>query len=90
MAAVPVPATDFVKSFGKYKDEAQFEPVAVSNHGRISGYFVSPREYEELQRLRQFERRVYRLKELPREIAEAIMSSKMDAKHDHLNALLDE
>lgn len=87
---VAVTATEFAKSFGRYKEEAQREPVAITSYGRISGYFVAAREYEELRRLREFERRVYRLKGLPKEIAEAIKASRMDASHDHLNALLEE
>jgi PHD/YefM family antitoxin component YafN of YafNO toxin-antitoxin module len=85
-----VTATEFAKAFGRYKEEAQREPVAITSYGRVSGYFVSAREYEELQRLRAFERRVHRIKDLPAEIAEAIQSSKMNPAHDHLNALLDE
>lgn len=85
-----VPATEFAKNFGRYKEEAQREPVAITSHGRICGYFVSEREYKELQRLRKFERRVYQIKELPPEIADAIEASRMDPKHDHFNALLDE
>jgi len=85
-----VTATEFAKSFGRYKEEAQREAVAITSYGRISGYFVSAREYEELRRLRKFERRVYRLKGLPKEISEAIKASRMDASHDHLNALLEE
>ncbi|HZD53063.1 MAG TPA: hypothetical protein VE175_08450 [Woeseiaceae bacterium] len=87
---VAVTATEFAKSFGRYKEEAQREPVAITSYGRISGYFVAAREYEELRRLREFERRVYRLKGLPKEIFEAIKASRMDAAHDHLNALLEE
>ncbi len=34
-------ATDFAKRFGRYKKEAQREPVAIKSHGRVSGYFVS-------------------------------------------------
>ena len=56
----------------------------------MSGYFVSAREYEELQRLRAFERRVHRIKDLPAEIAEAIQGAKMHPAHDRLNALLHE
>lgn len=56
----------------------------------MSGYFVSACEYEELQRLRAFERRVHRIKDLPVEIAEAIQGSKMNPTHDHLNAMLDD
>lgn len=88
MAAVT--ATEFAKGFGRFKEEAQREPVAITSYGRISGYFVSAHEYEELRRLRAFERRVYRLKGLPKNVAEAIKRSRMDASHDHLNALLDD
>lgn len=85
-----VTATEFAKAFGRYKEEAQREPVAITSYGRVSGYFVSAREFEELQRLRAFERRVYGIKDLPVEIAEAIHGTKMNPAHDHLNALLDE
>lgn len=85
-----VTATEFAKGFGRFKEEAQRAPVAITSYGRISGYFVSAHEYEELRRLREFERRVYRLKELPADVLAAIKSARMDASHDHLNALLDE
>lgn len=87
MAAIS--ATEFAKSFGRYKEEAQREPVAITSYGRVSGYFISAHEYEELRRLREFERRVYRLKGLPKNVVEAIKKARMDSAHDHLNALLD-
>ncbi|MBK6454431.1 MAG: type II toxin-antitoxin system Phd/YefM family antitoxin [Steroidobacteraceae bacterium] len=87
---VRVTATEFAKNFGRYREEAQREPVAITSHGRTSGYFVSAYEYAELVRLRAFERRVYRIEELPENIVQAITESTMDPKHDHLNALLDE
>jgi PHD/YefM family antitoxin component YafN of YafNO toxin-antitoxin module len=87
---VAVTATEFAKSFGRYKEEAQREPVAITSYGRISGYFVSAQEYAELSRLRAFERRVYRTKNLPKEIIKAIKTARMDPAHDHLNALLDD
>lgn len=37
---------------------------------------------------RAVERRVHRLKGLPEDLLEAIEAAKMDASHDHLNALL--
>lgn len=37
-----------------------------------------------------FERRVHRLKGLPEDLLEAIAAAKMDASHDHLNALLED
>jgi len=87
---VETTATDFAKRFGRYKEEAQREPVAITSHGRVSGYFVSAREYAELERLRAFERHVYRLDNLPDEIADAISTARMDPAHDHLNELLDD
>jgi len=86
---VRVTATEFAKNFGRYREEAQREPVAITSHGRTSGYFVSPHEYAELERLRANERRVQRFEELPEDIARAIAEAKMDPKHEHLNALLD-
>ncbi len=85
-----VTATEFAKAFGRYKEEAQREPIAITSHGRVSGYFISAREFEELQRLRAFERRVHRINDLPAEIADAIEGSKISPAHDHHNKLLDE
>lgn len=58
---------------------------AAAELGRVSGYFVSAREYEELQRLRTFERRVHGITDLPPEIAEAVPGAKMSTVHDHLD-----
>jgi PHD/YefM family antitoxin component YafN of YafNO toxin-antitoxin module len=87
---VRVTATEFAKNFGRYREEAQREPVAITSHGRTSGYFVSPHEYAELERLRAYQRRVYRIEELPENVVQAISEAKMDPKHEHLNALLDQ
>ena len=87
---VAATATEFAKRFGRYREAAQREPVAITSHGRVSGYFVSAREYAELERLRAFERQVYRLDDLPAEIAEAIEVARMDPAHNHLNDLLDD
>jgi prevent-host-death family protein len=85
-----VTATEFAKALGRYKEEAQREPIAITSHGRVSGYFISAREFEELQRLCAFERRVHRINDLPAEIADAIEGAKMSSVHDRLNELLDE
>lgn len=85
---VEITATEFSKNFGRYKEAAQREPIAITSYGRTSGYFVSAHEYAELQRLRALERRVYRIGELPAGIADAIEHSKMNSAHDHLNSLL--
>jgi prevent-host-death family protein len=85
---VAITATEFAKNFGRYKEAAQREPIAITSYGRTSGYFVSAQEYAELQRLRALERRAYRINELPADIADAIEASRMNPAHEHLNDLL--
>lgn len=41
-----VTASQFVKHFGEYKEKVQRQPIAITSHGRTSGYFVSPHENE--------------------------------------------
>jgi hypothetical protein len=83
-----VPASEFTKNFGRYKMEAQREAVPVSSHGQIVGFFVAPHEYEELRRLKGM-RRSFATEDLSDEEFEAIASSRMDPRHDHLNKILD-
>ena len=83
-----VPASEFTRNFGRYRMRAQREPVAVSSHGQITGYFVGPDEYEEFKRFRE-SRRSFATAELPEEKVEVIRSSRMDARHAHLDKLLD-
>ena len=85
-----VTATEFAKNFGRYRDEAQREPVAITSHGRTTGYFVSAQEFGELQRLRAFERRVYGIADLPPPLADAIAEAKMAPGNEHLNRLLED
>jgi len=54
-----VSAADFAKNFDRYSQAAQREPVAIASEVRIAGYYVSKHEFDELQRLRVFGRRVY-------------------------------
>jgi PHD/YefM family antitoxin component YafN of YafNO toxin-antitoxin module len=83
-----VPASEFTRNFGRYRMRAQREPVAVSSHGQITGYFVSPDEYEEFKRFRE-SRRSFATTELSEERVEAIRSSRMDRRHAHLDKMLD-
>jgi len=87
--AETVPAAEFTRNFGRYKLQAQHQAVAVSSHGTIAGYFVSAREYEELQRLKGM-RRSFATVDLSEEKIAAIAATRMDPEHDHLNKLLDE
>lgn len=87
---VAVTATEFAKNFGRYKEEAQREPVAITSYGRTSGYFLSSHEFNEYQRLKAYARRAYHVSELPDDLADAIETATMDSTHDHLDRLLDE
>jgi PHD/YefM family antitoxin component YafN of YafNO toxin-antitoxin module len=72
---IEVPATEFAKHFGRYKEIAQREPVAITSHGRTTGYFVAEHEYAEYQRLKALSRKVYHVSELPEEIIRALRSA---------------
>jgi hypothetical protein len=83
-----VPASEFTKNFGRYKMRAQREAVAVSSHGQIAGYFVGAHEYEELLKLKG-NRRSFATADLSDEKVGAIVSSRMDKRHDRLNKALE-
>jgi prevent-host-death family protein len=85
-----VTATEFAKNFGRYREEAQREPVAITSHGRTTGYFVSAHEYAELERLRAYERRAYRIEDVPEAVFEAIAGAEMDPRHKALDSLLED
>jgi len=84
---VRVNAAEFAKKFGAYREAAQREPVAITSHGRETCYLISAEEY---QRLKRRDREVFGLDDMPQELIDAIGDAKMDPRHDHLNALLDE
>jgi len=85
-----VPASEFSKNFGRYREMAQREPIAVTSHERVTGYFVSSAEYEEYVQLKSMLPKAYAVEELSQETIQAIAASKMDARHNHLNSLLDD
>lgn len=87
---VTVPATEFAKNFGRYRELVQREPIAVTSHARVTGYFVSCAEYEEYVRVKSMMPKAYAVEELFEETIQAIAASKMDTRHGHLNSLLDE
>ncbi|AEP10526.1 type II toxin-antitoxin system Phd/YefM family antitoxin [Micavibrio aeruginosavorus] len=87
---IEIPATEFAKNFGRYKELAQRETVAITSHGRTSGYFVSEHEYAEYTRLKARAVKAYDVAELPDNLVAALKTVKMDSRHDHLNDLLDD
>ncbi|MGI4809886.1 MAG: type II toxin-antitoxin system Phd/YefM family antitoxin [Janthinobacterium lividum] len=84
-----VTATEFARNFGRYREEAQREAVAVVTHNRVTGYFVSAHEYEELQRLKALAPTALAVEELSAATLRALTGSRMDARHDQLNLLMD-
>lgn len=85
---VEVSATEFVKNFGQYKEKAQREIIAITSHGRTSGYFLSEHEYREYMFLKAQARHCYHVSELPEETIAAIAKAEMNPAHDHLNELM--
>jgi PHD/YefM family antitoxin component YafN of YafNO toxin-antitoxin module len=84
-----VAATEFARNFGRYREEAQREPVAVVAHNRVTGYFVSARDFEEYQRLKAAVPTAVGVEALDAETMRALAASRMEAHHDHLDALMD-
>jgi PHD/YefM family antitoxin component YafN of YafNO toxin-antitoxin module len=87
---ITVPASEFSKNFGRYREVAQREPVAVTSHDRVTGYFVSGSDYEAYLRMKAQMPQAYAVEALSEETIQAIAASKMDVKHDYLNNLLDD
>jgi hypothetical protein len=85
-----IPSTEFIRRSRQYNLEAQREPVAVTNHGKVDGYYMSAVEFAELQKARMAMRHSYTLKSLPDELYSAIIQAKVDPSYDYLNALLDD
>ncbi len=84
-----IPASEFTRNFGRYQMLAQREPVAVTSHGRTTGYFIAAEDYEAFLRFKE-SRRSFATVELSDDKANAISASRMEAKHAHLDAMLDE
>ena len=84
-----VPASEFSRNFGHYRVQAHRSPVPVSSHGRIAGYFLAPEDFEDYVRMKA-QRQSFATEELDDATVEAVSRSRMDPRHDHLNALLDD
>ncbi len=82
-----VTAADFARNFGQFREMAQREPVAITSHGRETCYLISAEEY---RRLKTRDRDVFDISDLPEDVIAAIRTARMDPRHDHLNALLEE
>jgi len=88
--AKSVAATEFCRNFGEYQRRAQREPIEVRSHGKTTGYFVSADAYERFERVLAASRQTFLPSELPADLMAAIKESRMDAKHEALNTLLED
>ena len=82
------PRSEFTRNFGRYRMRAQREPVAVSSHGQITGYFLGADDFDDFKRFRD-SGRSFATAELSDEKVKAIGASRMDKRHKHLDAFLD-
>jgi PHD/YefM family antitoxin component YafN of YafNO toxin-antitoxin module len=87
---IKVTATEVAKRFSRYRQAAQREPVAVTHHGRVTEVLMSKQDHDEYLRLKALATRALWASELSPEALEALAESRMDPRHDHLNALLDD
>jgi prevent-host-death family protein len=85
--AVSVTGEQLQKNTGFVRSEARRQPVQVTYHGRPELVILSVEDYA---LLRQNRKAVYRIEDMPVEQIERIAKSKMDKRHAHLNALLDD
>ena len=83
-------ASDFCRNFGRYQHRAQRDPVRVTNHGHVTGYFVSEAEFDHYQDLLRKEREVLSVGRLPDDVLAAIEASRYPEGHDDLHALMDD
>ncbi|MDF1586219.1 type II toxin-antitoxin system Phd/YefM family antitoxin [Geminicoccaceae bacterium 1502E] len=75
-----VPASEFARNFGRYRDEALAGSIiAVTSHGRVVGAFLSARELEHYERLKRREREVLVTGELPDEVVAEIEAAEYGA-----------
>lgn len=71
--AKPVPASEFSRNFGRYKDQAiEDRVVEVSSNGRRIGAFLSQAEYKHYLQLKGRETKVFRIDELPDDLVRDI------------------
>ena len=84
-----VSATEFARNFGRYREDVQREPIVVKTHDRITGYFVSARDFEEFQRFKAMMPVALAVEDLDDETLRALSKSKMDNRHAKLDHLMD-
>ena len=81
-----VSSVEFEQNVKHYQDMAATEPVLITKDGKLHTVLMSCARYEILTKGRV----AFKTEDLSPEQIQAITQSRMDPRHDHLNALLDE
>jgi prevent-host-death family protein len=84
---VSITGEDLQQNAGFVRLEARRHPVQVTYHGRPELVVLSVEDYELLRQNRKI---AYTIGDMPIEKLERIAASKMDERHDPLNALMDD
>ena len=71
-------AADVAKNFGTYREQAQHDPVVVTQYGKPSVVILSAAEYE---RLRELDRRILRLEEMTDAELEEMIAAEIPPEH---------
>jgi PHD/YefM family antitoxin component YafN of YafNO toxin-antitoxin module len=87
---IEAPSTDFAKRFARYREAAHRAPVAVTHHGRVTEVLLSKADFDEYMRLKAMATRALWAHEMSPETLQALADARVDPRHDHLDALLDE
>jgi prevent-host-death family protein len=74
---ISVTSAEFQRSFGRYREVAQREPVAITSYGRESLVLLSAEEY---RRLKQCDRRALRPWEMSEEALAALEAAEPPAE----------
>lgn len=74
-----VTASEFVRGFGRYQDEAFQEVVRVTSHGRVIGGYLSAPDLDRFERLKRREREVLVVGELPDDVVADIEAAEYGA-----------
>ena len=80
---VTITAAQFQKQFGRYRDLALKEPVAVTHHGRESLVIVAADEFRRLKAMDT--RKAYYAWEMPDDLVEALEKSEPPASSAEFN-----
>lgn len=85
-----VPSTEVAKRFSQYRLAAQREPVGVTHYSRVTEVLISKHDYDEYVRLKSLATRALRVEDLSDDAIAALEMTEMDARHNHLNALIED